>query len=125
MKILENMRKDGSYQALPKKEVHRLEREHEKLEKLLAGIRGMNELPSMVFVVDIHKERIAVDEARKLGIPLVALVDTNSNPDLVQLPIPGNDDATRSIKLITSLVASAVLEGRQTVESEEDKVDSE
>ena len=125
MKDLEKMREDGSYQTLPKKEVLRLEKEHEKLERLLKGIREMNELPSLIYVVDIHKERIAVDEARKLGIPLVGLVDTNSNPDFVQLPIPGNDDATRSIKLITSLVANAVLEGKQASKVNEEEENTE
>jgi small subunit ribosomal protein S2 len=115
MKELEKMREDGYFQSLPKKEVLKLGKEHEKLEKLLSGIREMNELPTMVYVVDIHKERIAVDEAIKLGIPLIGLVDTNSNPDSIQYPIPGNDDATRSIQLVTSLVANAILEGKQSV----------
>jgi len=124
MKELEKMREDGQFQSLSKQEVIRLEREHEKLEKYLIGIREMNDLPSMMYVVDIHRERIAVEEAKKLGIPLVGIVDTNSNPESVQYPIPGNDDATRSIQLITSLVANAVLEGKGATQSKEEEIES-
>ena len=125
MKDLEKKREDGIQQSLPKKEILRMDKEHVKLDRILSGIREMNEIPNMVFIVDIHKERIAVDEAKKLGIPMVALVDTNSNPDTIQYPIPGNDDATRSIQLITSLAANAVLEGKQSQPEEEKEEEHE
>ncbi len=113
MKQIEKMRNDGALKLLPKKEVLRLEREYEKYDKVLSGIKSMEELPSMVYVVDAHKERIVVNEAGKLKIPLVGIVDTNIDPDPIDYPVPGNDDAIRSIKLITSLIANAVIEGRE------------
>jgi small subunit ribosomal protein S2 len=113
LKELEEMSKDGRYELLTKKEVQRLERERQHLEQNLAGIKEMPALPDMLFVVDSNKEEIAVKEARKLGIPVVAIVDTNCDPDLVDYVIPGNDDALRSIRLFTSRIADAVMEGRQ------------
>jgi len=113
LRELEEMSKDGRYELLPKKEVLKLERERLHLEHNLAGIKDMPSLPDVLIVVDSSKEDIAVLEARKLGIPVVAVVDTNCDPDLVDYVIPGNDDALRSIRLFTSRLADAVLEGRQ------------
>lgn len=109
---LERMREDGTFQVLPKKEVAKLEKEIAKLEKYLGGIKNMDRLPGAVFVVDSKKEEIAVSEARKLGIPLVAIVDTNCDPDIIDYPIPGNDDAIRAVRLIFSKIADAVIEGQ-------------
>ncbi len=116
LKQLEQMQSDGSLESLPKKEALHLGREIAKLNRTLAGIKEMSRLPGAIVVVDTKKERIAVREARRLGIPVVALVDTNCDPDEIDYPIPGNDDAIRSIKLITSLLADAVLEGRGVVD---------
>ena len=113
LKELEEMSRDGRYDLLTKKEVQRLERERKHLDQNLAGIKEMPGLPDALFIVDSHKEEIAVLEARKLGIPVVAIVDTNCDPDLVDHVIPGNDDALRAIRLFTSRVADAILEGRQ------------
>jgi small subunit ribosomal protein S2 len=113
LRELEEMSRDGRYELLSKKEVQRLERERKHLEQNLAGIKEMPGLPDALFVVDSHNEEIAVREARKLGIPVVAIVDTNCDPDLVDHVIPGNDDALRAIRLFTSRIADAVLEGRQ------------
>ncbi len=113
LKDLEEMSRDGRYELLTKKEVQRFERERKHLEQNLAGIKEMAGLPDALFVVDPYKEEIAVLEARKLGIPVVAIVDTNCDPDLVDYVIPGNDDALRAIRLFTSRVADAILEGRQ------------
>ncbi|MFO7294578.1 MAG: 30S ribosomal protein S2 [Caldicoprobacter sp.] len=113
LKELEEMENNGMFDVLPKKEVMKLRAEKEKLEKNLGGIKEMRELPGAVFIVDPKKEHIAVREARILGIPIVAIVDTNCDPDEVDYVIPGNDDAIRAIKLITSKIADAVLEGRQ------------
>jgi small subunit ribosomal protein S2 len=110
---LEAMRTDGSYDRLGKKEVLRLEKERVKLERNLLGIRTMENLPGAVFVVDTKKEYIAVNEAKKLGIPIVAILDTNSDPDPVDYPIPGNDDAIRAIRLITSQIAEAAVQGKE------------
>ena len=118
---LDKMAGDGTYQQLTKKEVLRLERERDKLQKSLGGIRSMGRLPALVFVVDTKKEKIAVAEARRLEIPLVAIVDTNCDPDEVDHPIPGNDDAMRSIALITNLMAEAVIEGTTVREDEEEE----
>ncbi len=112
LKLLEDMQATGKFEAFSKKEVLRLEREMEKLNNALMGIKGMEHLPSTVFVIDPKKERIAVREARRLGIPVVAVVDTNCDPDEIDFPIPGNDDAIRAIRLITSRLADAILEGR-------------
>jgi small subunit ribosomal protein S2 len=110
---LNNMEKMGEFDLLPKKEVVKLRLECEKLEKYLGGIKDMKKLPGAMFVVDPRKEKIAVAEAKKLGIPVVAIVDTNCDPDDVDYVIPGNDDAIRAVKLIASTMANAVVEGRQ------------
>ena len=107
------MQEDGTFNLLPKKEVVKLELEIEKLEKYLGGIKEMKKLPGALFVVDPRKEKIAVAEAKKLGIPVVAIVDTNCDPDDVDYVIPGNDDAIRAVKLIAGAMADAILEGRQ------------
>ena len=112
LKELEAMATDGGYAARPKKEVIRLERERKHLEQNLAGIKDMPGLPDVVFVIDSNKEAIAVKEARRLGIPVVAIVDTNCDPDEVDWVIPGNDDALRAIRLFTSKIADSVVEGR-------------
>lgn len=110
---LERMEEDGTFERLPKKEVILLRKEAERLERFLGGIKGMKKLPSAMFVIDPRKERIAVAEARKLGIPIVAIVDTNCDPDEIDYVIPGNDDAIRAVKLLTAKLADAVLEGAQ------------
>jgi len=110
---IEKMKEDGTMEKLPKKEVIMIEREYRKLVRGLGGIRQMTSLPAVVYIVDTKKEQTAVNEARKLGIPVVAIVDTNADPDEVDHPIPGNDDAIRSIKLLTSIVAEAVVAGRE------------
>ena len=110
---LETMQEDGTFEVLPKKEVILLKKEMSKLEKNLGGIKDMKEIPGVMFVVDPKKERIAILEARKLGIPVVGLIDTNCNPEDVDYAIPGNDDAIRAVKLITDVMASAIIEGRQ------------
>lgn len=113
LRELEDMQTNGMFEVLPKKEVAQLQLELEKLEKNLGGIKDMPGLPQAIYVVDPKKEHLAVHEARRLGIPIVAIVDTNCDPEEVDYVIPGNDDAIRSIKLITSKMADAVLEGRQ------------
>ncbi len=113
LKKLEAMQEDGTFDVLPKKEVAKLKNEMEKLEKNLGGIKEMTKLPGAIFVVDPKNERIAVLEAKKLGIPVIGLVDTNCSPVDVDYPIPGNDDAIRAVKLITDVMANAVIEGRQ------------
>lgn len=110
---LQKMAEDGTYDLLPKKEVAALQKQTNDLEKNLGGIKSMKTLPSAIFVVDPKKETNAVEEARKLGIPVIAIVDTNCDPDVIDVVIPGNDDAIRAIKLIASVMADAVLEGRQ------------
>ncbi len=112
LKKIETMKEDGTYNVLTKKEVSRLEKERTKLEKNLSGIKEMNELPGAIFVIDPRKEKIAVSESKKLSIPIVAVVDTNCDPDEIDYVIPGNDDAIRAIKLISSKVANAYLEGK-------------
>ncbi|WBW50666.1 30S ribosomal protein S2 [Peptoniphilus equinus] len=107
------MEEDGTFDVLPKKEVIKIRHEGEKLEKFLGGIKHMNRIPDAIFVVDPRKERIAVKEAQILGIPVVAIIDTNCDPDEIDYPIPGNDDAIRAVKLITETMANAVLEGKQ------------
>lgn len=109
---IEIMEKEGTYKFLAKKEVGRIKKKGEKLNKVLSGIRNMKRLPAIVFIIDPTKEVIAVQEARKLNIPIVALIDTNCDPDLINHPIPGNDDAIRSIKLIVEAIKQSVLEGR-------------
>lgn len=110
---LNEMENDGSFEVLPKKEVIKLRLERDKLEKNLGGIKGMKNIPAAVFIVDPRKERIAITEARNLNIPIIAIVDTNCDPDEIDYVIPGNDDAIRAVKLITSKISDAVLEGRQ------------
>ena len=110
---LERMQEDGTFDVLPKKEVILLKKEMEKLEKNLGGIKDMKELPGVMFIVDPKKERIGILEARKLGIPVIGLVDTNCNPEDVDYAIPGNDDAIRAVALIADCMANAVIEGRQ------------
>lgn len=110
---LRKMQEDGTFDRLPKKEVGKLELEIEKLEKYMGGIKTMEKLPGALFIVDPRKERIAVAEAKKLGIPIVAIVDTNCDPDEIDYVIPGNDDAIRAVKLIAGTMADAILEGRQ------------
>ena len=110
---LQKMAEDGTYDLLPKKEVAALQKQTNDLEKNLGGIKSMKVLPSAIFVVDPKKETNAVEEARKLGIPVIAIVDTNCDPDVIDVVIPGNDDAIRAIKLIASVMADAVLEGKQ------------
>ena len=134
IKRLEQLRKmeeDGTFELLPKKEVIKLQGEIDRLEKFMGGIKNMKQLPGALFIVDPRKERIAVLEAKKLGIPIVAIVDTNCDPDEIDYVIPGNDDAIRAVKLIAHTIASAVIEGRQgedapeaqeAVETEEEAV---
>ena len=113
LKELDEMATDGRYELLPKKEVIKLERERKHLQANLAGIKNMNRLPDAIFVIDSNKEQIAVREARKLGIPVVAVVDTNCDPSEVDYVIPGNDDALRAIRLFASKIADSVAEGAQ------------
>jgi len=113
LRQIEQMEENGDFELLPKKEVIQLRAEREKLEKNLGGIKDMKKLPAALFVVDPRKEHIAVSEARTLKIPIVAIIDTNCDPDEVDYPIPGNDDAIRAVKLITAKIADAVIEGHQ------------
>ncbi|MEX1031025.1 MAG: 30S ribosomal protein S2 [Paenibacillaceae bacterium] len=110
---LEKMSEDGTFELLPKKEVIILNKEKDRLSKFLGGISHMKKLPSALFIIDPRKERIAVAEARKLGIPIVGIVDTNCDPDEIDYVIPGNDDAIRAVKLLTSKMADAIVEGQQ------------
>jgi small subunit ribosomal protein S2 len=119
LKELEAMEEDGTFEVLTKKEVLSLRHEMEKLQKFLGGIKEMNRLPGALFIVDPRKERIAVAEAKKLGIPIVAIVDTNCDPDEIDYVIPGNDDAIRAVKLLTGRMADAVIEGRQGEDGED------
>ena len=127
LKDLEKMQEDGTFDVLPKKEVILLKKEMEKLERNLGGIKDMEEIPGVIFLVDPKKEHIAVLEAKKLGIPVIGLVDTNCNPEEVDYAIPGNDDAIRAVKLITDVMANAIIEGKQgeSFESEETEVAEE
>ena len=125
MEQIKKMREDGTFDMLPKKEVAKLELELEKLEKFLGGVKEMGSLPKAMFIVDPRKERIAVSEARKLNIPIVAIVDTNCDPDEIDYVIPGNDDAIRAVKLIAGAMADAVLEGRQGEHMEEASAEEE
>ena len=113
---LRAMRDDGTFELLPKKEVIKLNLEIEKLEKFMGGIQNMNKIPGALFIVDPRKERIAVAEAKKLGIPIIAIVDTNCDPDEIDAVIPGNDDAIRAVKLIAETMANAVIEARQGID---------
>ena len=128
---LKAMEADGTFEMLPKKEVIKLRLEIEKLEKFMGGIKDMKELPGALFIVDPRKERIAVAEAKKLGIPIVAIVDTNCDPDEIDYVIPGNDDAIRAVKLISGTIANAIAEGREgqmgsaEAEAKENETDEE
>ena len=113
LKQLRAMEADGTFELLPKKEVIKLKIEIEKLEKFMGGIKEMKEMPGALFIVDPRKERIAVAEAKKLGIPIVAIVDTNCDPDEIDYVIPGNDDAIRAVKLIAGAIANAIIEGNE------------
>ena len=127
LKDLEKMQEDGTFDVLPKKEVILLKKEMEKLERNLGGIKDMEEIPGVIFLVDPKKEHIAVLEAKKLGIPVIGLVDTNCNPEEVDYAIPGNDDAIRAVKLITDVLANAIIEGKQgeSFEAEETEIAEE
>lgn len=116
LRDLEKMENDGTFDVLPKKEVIKLRAEKDKLEKFLGGIKDMPELPAAMFVVDPRKENIAIQEAHRLGIPVIATVDTNCDPEEVDFPIPANDDAIRAVKLITGAMADAVIEARQGID---------
>ncbi len=118
MKNLEKMSTDGTYENISKKEILSIEREKEKMKKVLDGIEEMKRLPGIVFIVDTKKEQIAVKEARKLNIPIVAIVDTNSDPTIIDYPIPANDDAAKSISILSRIVADAVIEGSQKLKEQ-------
>lgn len=119
LKTLEKQAEDGTFEILPKKEVTLLKHEMEKLQKYLGGIKDMKKIPDALFIIDPKKEEIAVSEARKLHIPIIATVDTNCDPDVIDYPIPANDDAIRAVKLLTGKIADAVLEGNQGEQNEE------
>ena len=118
LRKLEKMEEEGTFNVLPKKEVIKLRAEKEKLEKYLNGIKDMPELPGAIFVVDPRKENIAIQEAHRLGIPVIGIVDTNCDPEHLDFAIPGNDDAIRAVKLITGAMATAIIEGRQAIADE-------
>lgn len=122
---LDRMSQDGTYDLLTKKEVLQLEKKRSRLQLSLGGIRTMNRLPGLLFAVDTKKERIAVAEASRMEIPIIAVVDTNSDPDFIDYPIPGNDDAIRSITLITKLIAQAVFEGSQQLQEKKEAQEEE
>ncbi|HEX5275408.1 MAG TPA: 30S ribosomal protein S2 [Candidatus Rubrimentiphilum sp.] len=117
LRELEGMKQQGDFERLPKKEVAKLQDEMSKLERFLGGIKDMHRLPDAIFIVDPKKERIAVLEARKLKIPIIAVIDTNCDPDEIDYPIPGNDDAIRAVKLMVSAIADAIIEGKTETES--------
>ena len=120
LKEIKRMEEDGTFEVLPKKEVALLNKQRARLEKFLGGIEDMPRIPDVMYVVDPHKEQIAVKEAKKLGIPVVAMVDTNADPDDIDVIIPANDDAIRAVKLITSKMADAIIEGRQGEDADVD-----
>ena len=128
LKDIEKMQEDGTFDVLPKKEVINLKKEMDKLEANLGGIKEMEELPGVLFIVDPKKEYNAINEAKKLNIPVVGIVDTNCDPEVLDYPIPGNDDAIRSVKLITDAMANAIIEGKQgesfELETEENQEES-
>jgi small subunit ribosomal protein S2 len=117
LKDIQRMQEDGTFEVLPKKEVVQLNKELERLEKFLGGIKDMKQLPDALFIIDPRKERIAVAEARKLNIPIVGIVDTNCDPDEIDYVIPANDDAIRAVKLLTAKIADAILESKQGEET--------
>ena len=120
---LEEMEADGTMEALPKKEVILLRREKEKLERFYNGIRDMVELPDAIFIIDQMKEKIAIHEAKLLGIPVIGILDTNGDPDEIDFPIPGNDDAIRAIKLLSATIADSILEGKAAMDVQEDEIE--
>ena len=122
LRELERMENEGVFEVLPKKEVIKLRAEKEKLEKYLNGIKDMPELPAAIFVVDPRKENIAIQEAHRLGIPVIGIVDTNCDPEQLDFAIPGNDDAIRAVKLITGAMATAIIEGRQAIADDQEEV---
>ena len=122
LRKLEKMEEEGVFNVLPKKEVIKLRAEKEKLEKYLNGIKDMPELPAAIFVVDPRKENIAIQEAHRLGIPVIGIVDTNCDPEQLDFAIPGNDDAIRAVKLITGAMATAIIEGRQAIADDQEEV---
>ncbi|KXB67798.1 ribosomal protein S2 [Parvimonas sp. KA00067] len=124
LKKLELMEEDGTFQRLPKKEVIKLRREIERLEKFLGGIKEMDKLPDVLFVIDPKNEKIAVNEAKILGIPVIGVVDTNCDPDEVDIAIPGNDDAIRAVKLLTGTIANAIVEAKQGEQAETEEVET-
>ena len=124
LKDLEKMQEDGTFEVLPKKEVILLKKEMAKLERNLGGIKDMEEMPGVIFLVDPKKEHIAILEAKKLNIPVIGLVDTNCNPEEVDYAIPGNDDAIRAVKLKTDVMANAIIEGRQGESFEAEEVEN-
>ncbi len=125
LKKLERMEAEGAFEILPKKEVVKLKKKKEKLEKILGGIKDMEKIPDILYVVDTVREELAVREAKKLGIPVVAIADTNCDPDVIDYPIPGNDDAIKAINLITTKIADAVLEGKSLRESVGTEIETE
>ena len=124
LRELEAMEEDGTFDLLPKKEVSKLKLEQEKLEKFLGGIKDMEKIPAAIFIIDPKKEKIAVNEAHILNIPVISVVDTNCDPDEVDLPIPGNDDAIRAVKLLTGKIADAVVEANQGAQNEAETVEA-
>jgi small subunit ribosomal protein S2 len=122
---LQKMEEDGTINRYPKKEVVKLRKEREKLEKYLSGIREMKDIPDALFVIDPRRESIAILEGRKLGVPIISIVDTNCDPDLIDYPIPGNDDAIRAIELVVRLMSDAFIEGRQGQDAKEREVEQE
>jgi len=125
LKKLERMEAEGAFEILPKKEVVKLKKKKEKLEKILGGIKDMERIPDILYIVDTVREELAVKEAKKLGIPVVAIADTNCDPDVIDYPIPGNDDAIKAINLITTKIADAVLEGKSLRESVGAEIETE
>ncbi|MFB5660538.1 30S ribosomal protein S2 [Alteribacillus sp. HJP-4] len=125
LKSLEKMQEDGTFDVLPKKEVMLLKKEMDRLEKFLGGIKDMEAVPDAIFIIDPRKERITVAEAHKLNIPIISVVDTNCDPDEIDKVIPGNDDAIRAVRLLTSKMADAVIEAIQSEQQEEEPVEAE
>lgn len=125
LKKIEKMAEDGTFDKLPSKEVSKLTKTKEKLKNNLAGIKEMGSLPDMIFIVDTKKEQIAIEEAQRLNIPIVGVIDTNCDPDGIAYPIPANDDAIRAIKLLSSVMADAVLEGKKQLISENEDVEQQ
>jgi len=125
LKEINRMEEDGTFEVLPKKEVVLLNKQRDRLEKFLGGIADMPRIPDVIYIVDPHKEQIAVQEATKLNIPIVAMVDTNADPDPIDVIIPANDDAIRAVKLVTSKMADAIIEGRQGEDAMEEIVAAE